>query len=276
MRKEPIFIGGMYKSGTTLLRSMLAQHSAVSSGLETFWFDLTRGASGPEAIEAALQRLATYFDLPVERLRTHHAAASSSGAFLDALMHEVRTRDGTLRFIEKTPGNIGVIDRIWAHWPGAQVLHIIRDPRDVYASVLEAAKWQDPDVFAARWAETIGTGLTLVAQLRPNAELYRELRYEDLIRNPETTMRGISSFLELPWQPQVASFGGQSRDFDLVVSATGKASTTLERLKKPLTDERIGIWRRVLSKTQREALREAIVRTGHGSSYDAIVEQSHT
>lgn len=40
VNNAPIFIGGLYKSGTSLLRAMLGQHSNIASGLETFWFDL--------------------------------------------------------------------------------------------------------------------------------------------------------------------------------------------------------------------------------------------
>jgi hypothetical protein len=33
--QAPTFIGGIFRSGTTLLRAMLAQHSTIASGLET-------------------------------------------------------------------------------------------------------------------------------------------------------------------------------------------------------------------------------------------------
>ena len=39
-KTSPIFIGGLFKSGTTLLRAMLGQHSAIASGLETQWFKM--------------------------------------------------------------------------------------------------------------------------------------------------------------------------------------------------------------------------------------------
>jgi hypothetical protein len=38
--RPSIFIGGMFKSGTSLLRVMLGQHLAISAGLETAWFQL--------------------------------------------------------------------------------------------------------------------------------------------------------------------------------------------------------------------------------------------
>jgi hypothetical protein len=274
MRDAPIFIGGMFKSGTTLLRSMLAQHSAIVSGLETYWFDLTRGDTSPDATERALARLATYFDLDPATVRGFSDGSRSAEAFLDRLMTHIASRAAKRRWAEKTPGNIAVVDRIWAFWPQAQVVHIVRDPRDVYASSIEANKWQDPRVFAEQWTSTIGEGAQRVAALAPSRDVYHVVRYEDLVEDPERTMRRVVDFLGERWEPQVASFGGQSEDFDKVLQATGKASTTLERLKQPLTGERRGIWRQVLSDAQVRALREAIVQRGHGETFDAVVAES--
>jgi hypothetical protein len=274
MRNAPIFIGGMFKSGTTLLRSMLAQHSAIVSGLETYWFDLTRGDSSPDATERALARLATYFDLAPAIVRGFFDRSASAEAFLDQLMRHVASRAGKRRWAEKTPGNIAVVDRIWAFWPQAQMVHIVRDPRDVYASSIEASKWQDPGLFAEQWTSTIGAGARQIAALAPSGDLYHVLRYEDLVEDPERTMRAVVDFLGEAWEPQVASFGGQSEDFDKVLQATGKASTTLERLKQPLTGERRGIWRQVLTESQVRALREAIAQRGHGETFDAVVAES--
>lgn len=271
MTKAPIFIGGMYKSGTTLLRAMLSQHSNIASGLETFWFDLGRGDDSPEALRAACDRLARFFGLDADEVRAFHAEATTPEAFLDRLMRTVAAREGKPRWAEKTPLNIAYVDRIWATWPQAHVLHIIRDPRDVYASLVEAKKWEEPEVFAHHWTATIGRGLELIAALNPSSERYHELRYEDLILSPEPVMRKVLDFLSEPWEPAVAYFAGQSEDFNKVLEATGKASTTLERLKKPLTNERVGLWRRVLNEPQLAAVREAVARAGYGKTYDRVV-----
>ena len=37
MESSPAFVGGMYKSGTSLLRAMLGRHSRIFTGLETQW-----------------------------------------------------------------------------------------------------------------------------------------------------------------------------------------------------------------------------------------------
>ena len=38
MNKEPIFIGGLMKSGTSLFRKLLSLHPNIFAGLETHWF----------------------------------------------------------------------------------------------------------------------------------------------------------------------------------------------------------------------------------------------
>src|SRR5690606_33444432 len=104
-----------------------------------------------------------YFGLQAADVRAFHAEASSPESFLDRLMRAVAARQGKPRWLEKTPGNIAHVDRIWSAWPDAQVLHIVRDPRDVYASLVEAKKWTAADVFAEHWCATIGEGERLVA-----------------------------------------------------------------------------------------------------------------
>ena len=232
MSRAPIFIGGMFKSGTTLLRAMLGHHSAIASGLETYWFDWDWAEWKSGAMGETFDRLAGYFDLECAAVIQLAAEAESAEAFLDVLMAAVAKRAGKPRWVEKTPGNIAHVDRIWATWPGAQVIQIVRDPRDVFASLVEARKWDTPEAFAVRWCATVGTGEALVAQFRPDADRYYVLRYEDLISDPEAAMRGVLGFLGEPWEEAVASFEGKKRDFDQVLAATGKASTDARAVER--------------------------------------------
>ena len=267
MSRAPIFIGGMFKSGTTLLRAMLAQHSAIASGLETYWFDFDWQDRHSPAMQERLARLGGYFDLAEQEVAEIAASAPSPERFLDILMTRVAAREGKRRWAEKTPGNIAHIDRIWAAWPDAQVIHIVRDPRDVFASLVEAEKWNTAEEFAERWCATVCRGSELLEAHPPASSLFLEVRYEDLIDSPEATTRRILDFLEERWEPQVATFSGRTEDFDKVLHATGKASTTLERLKEPLTAQRVGIWRRVLTEEQCRAIEGAIAARGCGELY---------
>ncbi|HEV7276277.1 MAG TPA: sulfotransferase [Devosiaceae bacterium] len=270
MSRAPVFVGGMFKSGTTLLRAMLSQHSAIASGLETYWFSWNwEQRQGPQ-FQEALDRLSTFFDLDREALIALAQAAPTSEDFLDRMMRMVAERDGKPRWAEKTPGNVAHVDRIWAHWQDAQVVHIIRDPRDIFASLVEARKWDTAEDFASRWCDIVGQGERLRVRLQPSSDRYLAIRYEELIGSPENTMRTVVSFLGETWEPAAAKFEGRAEDFQKVRDATGKESTTLARLRQPLGGERVGIWERVLSESQVEDIRAAVASRGFGDLYEQI------
>ena len=274
MARAPIFVGGMFKSGTSLLRAMLGQHSAIASGLETYWFDWDWSARESETMKVMYGRLAHFFDMSVADVADMAMKSETAEKFLTTLMGEVAQRQGKARWAEKTPGNIAYADRIWREWPDAQIVHIIRDPRDVFASLVEAKKWDTPDEFAERWISTIGRGLRLNAELKPSPKAYKAIRYEDLTAAPEKTMRGVIDFIGEPWERAAGEFSGRQEDFDKVLEATGKASTTLERLKEPLSGERVGIWPQVLSQKQLADIKDAIGSRGYGDIYDQVTADS--
>ena len=90
------------------------------------------------------------------------------------------------------------------------------------------------------------------------------LRYEDLIARPEGTMRRVLAFVGEPWEPAVAYFAGREDEYDKVLRLTGKASTTLARMRKPITDERVGLWRRLLGERGANDLLSTADRLGCG------------
>ncbi len=271
MTSAPIFIGGMFKSGTTLLRAMLGEHSAIATGLETYWFNWDWAERDGAKMQGKIVQLAGFYDLPADMVVALAQSAPTTEAFLDALMNELARNMGKRRWAEKTPGNIAHVDRIWSFWPTAQVIHITRDPRDVFASLREARKWDTVEEFAERWCTTIGAGTKLINRINPADTAYLVIRYEDLIDAPEATMRRVVSFLNEDWEPQVGTFSGREGDFDKVRDATGKASTTLERLKEPLTNQRVGIWRSILADKDIADIKDAIASRGFGEVYGRAV-----
>ena len=161
---------------------------------------------------------------------------------------------------------------ILAAWPDAQIIHIIRDPKDVFASLLESKKWDSVEEFTERWCGIFGAVETF-RRVQPKKEgSYLELRYETLVSDPITTTRQLCAFLDEPWNEQLASFSGKPGDYEKVLSVTGKSSTTLSRLGQPLTAGRIGVWREVLSEAQISALRNAVANRGLEAVFRRIEE----
>ena len=110
------------------------------------------------------------------------------------------------RWANKTPATILYIDTLLALFPAAQFIHMIGDPRDAFCSVRERAAKGKPDwatktpgEVAAEWCRRINCGLAW----RERPERYREVRYEDLVTQPEATLRPLLSFLGEPWAASV-------------------------------------------------------------------------
>ena len=103
-------------------------------------------------------------------------------------------------WINKTPGLLRYLCRIPKLFPFAQVIHIIRDGRDVACSNLNLP-WGPTTVpeAAARWRSLLALGRNGVD---PGFVRYLELRYESLIEDPRNTLSTILVFLGLDGDPE--------------------------------------------------------------------------
>ena len=268
--RPPIFAGGMFRSGTSLFRAMLGQHSAISAGLETAWFELDwengRGR-GSEALSEYVARTSGFYDEDLAIAKKMAADSADPEAFIDKLLEAKTRRDGSKRWVEKTPGNVRFADRIFRRWPDARMVHIIRDPRDVFASLRQGGKWDTVEEFSSRWCETFSGWEGSKKSGVVTDENGLEIRYESLVLDPARTMAKVLEFAGESWDPSVSVYSPQDQDYKKVLEATGKASTPLARLAKPLSKGRIGIWQDTLS-TQEILAAEAYVNDrGLGEVY---------
>ncbi|HMC91763.1 MAG TPA: sulfotransferase, partial [Allosphingosinicella sp.] len=116
--EAPIFILGMFRSGSTLAEQILARGEGVATGGElTIVPDLAAGMAGyPEAA-------ATASEAEIERLR---------GLYRQRL---VAARGSAAFHTDKRPDNflhVGLIKRLF---PAAKIVHTVRDPADVAVSL---------------------------------------------------------------------------------------------------------------------------------------------
>jgi len=270
MIDRPIFVGGMFRSGTSLLRAMIGQHPNIASGLETYWFAIDWNRREDADVQERLRRLAEFYEFDSKDVMAMVAQSATIYAFLSKFLSAYTVRIGKSRWAEKTPGNIQHMDRIISGWPDAKIVHIIRDPKDIYASLREEKKWDSIDEFTERWCSIVGAVEGFRSKLDLSSDRYIELRYESLIADPLGTTRILFDFLGEPWSEDVARFGGKADDFEKVRTATGKTSSPLKRLTQPLMSTRVGIWRRVLSAEEVDLLRHAVTERGFGSAFRRI------
>jgi LPS sulfotransferase NodH len=203
-----IVMGGAPRSGTTLLRRLLDRHPEVCAGAETKLFV-------PAAYNLAW--LAEAYGIPLTDLEAMRRGSDSQAGFIDAFAARARAEAGKVRWAEKTPQNIRHLDWILERFPGASVLHIVRDGRDVVCSMREHPDWRWVDGawqkvlvqrplawYAQRWVEDTAAGMAWRQDAR-----YVELRYEDLVADPRAGLRSICDGVGLPadeaWMSSIAS-----------------------------------------------------------------------
>jgi Sulfotransferase family len=231
--RSPIFIGGQRRSGTSLFRVLLNRHPRISAGPESkfvqdpsfmAWNDLV-ATTWPQWLEGyGFGR--TEVDLAV-------------AAMVDNIFTRYQLTQGKARWAEKTPTNILRIDYLFRLFPHAQFVHVIRDPRDTYCSIrqrmlADKPEWKKfrPRRAARDWCAGIAAG----KPWRSRPDRYLEIRYEDLVAQPEQIMRHALAFLGESWDPRILSPGADNVE----------AISDQQVRRGPVDSASVGRWREEL------------------------------
>jgi Sulfotransferase family len=217
MRQGPLFVVGMWRSGTSLLYALLNQHPRIGMMYESdmlllkpvflwrnkspwwlekidFWNQaLTRHKIDREAIDPNITGLAPAFS---------------------AVAQQYARKKGASVWGCKSPNYYDRLIKLANWFPSARFIVIWRDPAEVLKSVARAA---ETNSWFARPGMELRALLGYRRMIEDAAELERrraavfQLRYEDLIQNPGGTMQAISDFLGLEFDPRTVSLEGADR-----------------------------------------------------------------
>jgi hypothetical protein len=178
----------------------------------------------------------------------------NSGDFLRLFMESIARQQGVDRWAEKTPEHLLFAPEIKKSIPDAQFIHIIRDGRDVAASMgvlgyIPVFPWD-------KRREVLAAGLYwewLLHQGRKAAQSigrdYMEVHYEDLVNSPQPTLDRISSFIGCDLDYAQIQHAG--------IGAVRKPNTAFPDSKGPF----IGRWKSVIPPELAMRLEEMIAPT---------------
>jgi hypothetical protein len=207
-----------------MLRVMLDQHPEMAIPPESYWpltlwrrkaryesddgFDVERFADDLVANEGFRN-----FRLDGSELRERLQAEAPAGYpdAVRAVYAEYARSVGKSRFGDKTPPFVLHMDLLAELFPEARFVHVIRDGRDVGLSLREA-HFDAPRTVtgAARyWRDRVRRGRALGVRLSPDR--YLELRYEDVVGDPRSTLARLCSFVELEFTDRMLDYGRRAR-----------------------------------------------------------------
>ncbi|MGI8658268.1 MAG: sulfotransferase family protein [Candidatus Limnocylindria bacterium] len=219
MAPGPIFIGGLERTGTSLLYALLASHPRIAMTRRTNWWTFFDGRFGDLAHDDNLDRcLASMMryrrhrklDPDFGRLRREFRASEPSYCRLFGLLEEHHAqRLGKPRWGDKSLHTERYADRVFHCFPSARILHMVRDPRDRYASSLKRWHGNRGGVGSATaaWIDSVKLGEHYEATY---PDRFMIVRYEDLAGDPEGTLRTICPFVNESFESEMLDMGGAS------------------------------------------------------------------
>ena len=210
--KEPVFVVGVFRSGTSLLCTILNQNPEVALMFECdVWnfpgplLNLRFKRNWAERIEfynraLSRHRMVSVDDLlRLEKIRTTHD-----------LYHAYGEMKGAVACGEKSPFYCDRLVQLYNHYPGASFIMLWRDPVEIYRSVLHAGRtsrffgrpgmlsrliyYQEEAVCQSALIETKG------------ARVFR-VDYREIVDHTEKVCRDISAFLKVPYDARMLQLG---------------------------------------------------------------------
>lgn len=199
-QKRHIFVLGGPRSGTTLLKTILCAHPNLagtdyeSTGV-FFYRDIFHYAD-PEIDAAAV--------------KSSLAAAQGFAGFYDGITSWKLEQLGKKRFVDKPVSQDRLALALYPLlFPRACLINIIRNGMDCFCSARKhpnVPQKESLEYFARFWKKRVAT------RLKPwRHGNVRDVRYEDLVSDPETTVRGLMDFVGEPYEAeQLNSLGFKS------------------------------------------------------------------
>jgi hypothetical protein len=224
-RNPSVFVVGCPRSGTTLLQRMLDHHPllAVSNDPHFIPFAIegVREGLDPPVTPALVDWLLAYrtfarLGLREDAVHTAAAKAETYSQFVSKLYSEFAHLHGKPFGGEKTPRYVRFLPLLHSLFPWARTVHVIRDGRDVALSTLDWARadrgpgrlrlWLDQPVAvcALSWRWHVTTGMRDGMSL--GRTHYHEVRYEELVAEPQPILRELAAFLHLPYAPEMLEY----------------------------------------------------------------------
>jgi Sulfotransferase family len=251
MPRGPIFIIGAMGSGTTLLRLMLDSHPNIAISPET-GFMRAYNAHQFIPFKWSGRNWARRLGWSREELDRELAA------FYERLFTRYMERHGKQRWGEKTPLHTFHVDAMARLYPEAVFVGVVRHPGGEVASCM------------SRFGHSFGRATyhylrytkEVARQAANRADRFVVVRYEDVVLQPERSLRDLLEWLGEPWSDQVLDHHTIQAARSHKIKVEGGT-----RVDQPIDTSRIAKWTQTLDEAQRRKVARRLGRLGEFFGY---------
>ena len=286
LQEKPIFMIGAERSGTTLVMALLGAHSRIAVP-EVVWyyprFQPYLHTFGDLKIEENFRTLAAemVFGLKTPfwgmKVNVHtivdeviELAPERSFAGLYAAMHlRFAQSVNKPRWGEKTPHNLFFVEPMHKDFPEAQFIYITRDGRDASVDYMESSFGPTNIYMAANSWKRCRNAVKQWREPLRNKGLWFDIKYEELVTQPEKVMRATCEFLGEEFEMSMFDF------FKGDLAKARGATRDHKPLGQPISDRYIGIHKDLLSQRDQRIFAAAagkeLVEAGYELDVDPLI-----
>ncbi len=224
--RQPIFILGMPRSGTTLTEQIIASHSQVF------------GAGELPALMEIVQRSLEPGEEPIYPENLSALTRDTLDAWAsDYLARLPPSGRGFARVTDKMPANYFALGLIALMLPNAKIIHVMRDPLDTCVSCFTR-------LFGRSHAATydlaeVGRLYVSYAELMDHWRAllpgrFLDVRYEDIVADIDHQARRLIDYCDLPWEDKCLAFHKTRRNI---------RTSSVTQVREPLYTRSVERWR---------------------------------
>ena len=216
--KNLIFVISLPRSGSTLLQMLISSHSRISGSSEPWLcFPLLCGLR-PDLIPDALYSsgisevaLREFLDCIPDGQETYRTGLRK--AALHVYEQYCKTHNGEY-FVDKTARYYHIANELEASFPRARFIVLLRHPSAVFLSYIEVMAAGELSRLGLKpVAHDLMEGNRKLMEFANNAKGNKYLlRYEDLVSNPEHTLKEVSAFIGVGYEAGMLNYKEALKD----------------------------------------------------------------
>jgi hypothetical protein len=246
-----LFIVGMPRSGTKLLRDLINRHSRISIPdvetlfyphfIQKFGLEFPRGEKRQEILQVFYNMPFWDFnrdrEVNISAFEEGFSECTSWADFYRLIAFyfgpDKEGSDGKLIFGDKSPNYIYHIKLLNDVVRNAKFIHIVRDPRDYCLSM---RKTWNKNIFRAahRWKQ----GMQSTKEFQ-GADNYLEVKYEQLTSETHEVIERICEFIGVTYEPTMVTLSKPSENYGDAKGMSKVVSSNSEKFKSLMTEKEI-------------------------------------